>query len=344
MSLLKNAFGTLLLCLCCASALFGQSDTPILSGGVQFVGTSNAGSTFFQPVLSPVLAVPLGNHFLIESRGEIQGFIARENGTTGPYQGQFFASLDYAQLDYIANSHLTISVGRFLTPFNIYNERYNALWIRNLQDAAIIFPIGTRTSASSNGAMLRGIAVARKNWEVNYTAYFSAATTVENLQSGRAAGGRVGIFLPGKGFEVGTSYQRFLQNGDLNASGAYLVWQPPSVPLDIRSEFAHSPNGHGYWLESAYRFAKDRRNMSGIGRLQAVARMQQFFAGTPLAGDSLPSADTNRFDFGLNYYLPHEVRVNGSYGRQISSLGNSNIWNFEITYRFLFPAFPGGSK
>jgi hypothetical protein len=344
MSFCKNAFGTLLVFFCTASALFGQSDTPILSGGVQFLGTTNAGSTFFQPVISPVLAVPLGNHFFIESRGEIQGFIARENGTTGPYQGIFIASLDYAQLDYIANSHLTISAGRFLTPFNIYNERYNAVWIKNLQDPAIIFPIGTRTSASSNGAMLRGVAVARKNFEVNYTAYFSASTTVENLQSGRAAGGRVGIFLPEKGFEVGTSYQRFLQNGDFNAAGVYLVWQPPSVPLDIRSEFAHSPNGHGYWLESAYRFAKDRRNMSGIGRLQVVARFQQFFTGTPLPEDFLPTADTNRFDFGLNYYLPHEVRLGGSYGRQFSSLGNANVWNFQITYRFLFPAWPGGSR
>jgi hypothetical protein len=344
MSLSKNICGIGLLFLCSASALFGQSDTPILSGAVQFLGTSNAGAHFYQPVIVPVLAVPLGDHFFIESRAEIQGFIARDNGTTGPYSGQFIATFDYAQLDYIANSHLTISAGRFLTPFNIYNERYNAPWIRNLPDAAITFPIGTRTSGSSNGAMLRGVAVARKKFEVNYTAYFSALTTVENLGSGRAAGGRAGIFFPEKGFEIGASYQRFLQNGNSNASGFYAVWQPPSVPLDIRSEFANSPSGRGYWLESAYRFAKDRRNTSGIGRLQAVARMQQFFAGTPQAGDSLPTTDTNRFDFGLNYYLPHEVRLTGSYGRQFSSLGNANIWNFQITYRFLFPAWPGGSR
>jgi hypothetical protein len=344
MSFSKNVFGSFLLFLCSASALFGQSDTPILSGTVQFLGTSTAGANFYQPVIVPILAVPLGDHFFIESRAEIQGFIARDNGTTGPYSGQFIATFDYAQLDYIANSHLTISVGRFLTPFNIYNERYNAPWIKNLPDAAIIFPIGTRTSGSSDGAMVRGVAVARKKFEVNYTAYFSALTNVENLGSGRAAGGRVGIFFPEKGFEIGTSYQRFLQNGQLNASGAYLVWQPPGIPLDIRSEFAHSPNGQGYWLESAYRFAKDRRNISGIGRLQAVARIQQYFNGTPQAGDSLPLADTNRFDFGLNYYLPHEVRLNGSYGRQFSSLGNANVWEYGITYRFLFPAWPGGSR
>ena len=340
----KRHLLTLIALLIGASSLFGQSSTPIISGAIQFVGTSNGGVNFYQPVLAPVLVAPLGEHWLIESRGEIQGFVARENGTSGPYQGQFFASLDYAQLDYIANSHLTITVGRFLTPFNIYNERYNAIWIRNLEDPAIIFPIGTRTSASSNGGMVRGVAVARAKWELNYTAYFSALSTVENLQAGRAAGGRAGIFLPHAGVEAGASYQRFLQNGDSNAAGAYFVWQPPSVPFDARAEYAYSPAGQGYWIEGAYRIARDRRSTSGLGRLQAIARIQQFFKGTPIPNDLLPAAATTRFDFGLNCYLPHDVRLNGSYGRRFSDTGNANVWNFQITYRFLFPAWPGGSR
>jgi hypothetical protein len=72
--------------------------------------------------------------------------------------------------------------------------------------------------------------------------------------------------------------------------------------------------------------------------------VQQFFKGVPSPEASLPTADTNRFDFGLNYYLPHEIRLNGSYGRQYSTSGNGNIWNAQITYRFLFPALPGGFK
>jgi hypothetical protein len=79
-------------------------------------------------------------------------------------------------------------------------------------------------------------------------------------------------------------------------------------------------------------------------RLQPVARVQQFFKGNPTPIDSLPSTDVNQFDAGLNYYLPHDVRLNGSYGRQFSSAGNANVWNFEMTYRFLFPAWPGQSK
>jgi len=335
---------TFLLAICSASAICAQSSTPILSGGIQFVGTSNAGFTFYQPVISPVLAAPIGDHWLIESRGELQGFISRENGTTGPYQGQFFTALDYAQLDYIANSHVTITVGRFLTPFNIYNERYGPAWIRNLQDPAIIYTIGTRTSASSDGVMLRGVAAAGEKWEWNYTAYLSALSNIQNLQAGRAGGGRTGIVLPDAGIEIGTSYQRFLQGRDYNAAGTYFVWQPPSIPLDVRNEYAHSPSGQGYWLEAAYRLARDRRNISGLARLQPVARVQQFFKGTPSPQAFLPSRDTNRFDFGLNYYLPHEVRLNGSYGRQFSASGNANIWNFQITYRFLFPAWPGESK
>jgi len=337
---LAALFGTL----CIAFGSHAQSDAPnvpILSGALAFIGSTTAGATTYQPILAPVLLVPIGDKWLIESRADIQGFFAREDGTTGPYNGQFFANLDYLQLDYIVNSHLTITAGRFLTPFNFYNERISAVWIANLEDSPIIFPIGTRTSASSNGGMLRGAAISRPAWSLNYTAYFSATSTTENLQSGRAAGGRAGIFIPRLGLEVGGSYQRFLQNGDSNQSGAYVVWEPRQIPLDVRGEYAHSPGGKGYWLEGAYRLASSRTVSGPVSRLQVVARVQQFFKGNPAPEDLLPSADVNQFDFGLNYYLPHDVRLNGSYGRAYSSAGNFNVWNFAVTYRFVFPAWPG---
>lgn len=329
---------------CAASELCAQSgppDVPILSGALAFQGSTTAGATSFQPIIVPVLVAPFGDHWLVESRGEIEGFIARQDGTSGPYSGQFFASLDYLQLDYIANPHLTVTVGRFLTPFNIYNERF-PLWVANLENTPIIYTIGTRPAGSSNGGMVRGVAIATPKWTWNYTAYFSVLTTTENLQSGRSAGGRTGFFLPQAGLEVGVSYQRFLQNGDFNSSGAYLAWQPSQIPLDVRAEYAHSPGGQGYWLEGAYRLASSRSTTNWLSRLQAVARVQQYFKGQPTPEDLLPSANVNQFDFGLNYYLPHEIRLNGSYGRQYSSTGNANLWNFEITYRFLFPAWPGG--
>lgn len=340
---MNKVWGTLVGLLCTATGLYAQSDVPILSGAVAFQGTTIGGANSFQPIVFPVLVAPLGDHLLIEARGDIQGFIARQNGRHGPYNAGFFDTFAYLQADYIANSHLTVTVGRFLTPFNIYNERF-PLWVANLVDTPITYVIGTRTSASSNGAMLRGVAVARSKWNLTYTGYASVATTTENLQSGRAAGGRVGIFLPYNGLEIGASYQRFLQNGGSNITGAYFAWQPPPIPLDVRAEYAHSPGGQGYWLEGAYRFAANRDMNTWPSRLQAVARVQQYFKGHPKPGDFLPSTNVNQVDWGLNYYLPHNVRLNGSYGRQFSSAGNVNIWNFEITYRFLFPAWPGRSQ
>src|SRR5271170_5254009 len=91
-----------------AFGLSAQSETPIISGGVQFLSTTSGGATVFQPVISPVVAVPIGDHWLVESRATFDEFIFRENGNSGPYHARTFSSIDYLQLDYIANSHLTI--------------------------------------------------------------------------------------------------------------------------------------------------------------------------------------------------------------------------------------------
>jgi len=316
-------------------------DAPLISGGVGLVSTTNGGATFLQPIIAPVGVLPLGDHFLVESRADLRGFIARSGGTTGPYEGEFFANLEYLQLDYLADSKLTLTVGRFLTPFNIYNERYTPIWIRNLQDVPLIFPIGTRTTGSSDGVMARGVIAGHPSWQLNYAAYFSASSTTEQFASGRSAGFRTGVYVPNARFEIGISYQRFLQNGHYNASGAYLQWQPWVAPFKLRGEYAHSPSGQGYWLEAAYRLAKTQDADTWLGKLQPVFRMQQFFRNSAISGDLLPATNTQQADFGLNYYLPHEVRLNASYSRQFSGIGDRNIWNVAITYRFLLPLARG---
>jgi hypothetical protein len=311
-------------------------DSPLISGAAGFVTTTSAGQTFLQPVIAPVAVVPLGDHLLFESRADLRGLIARQNGN-GPYEGQFFATLEYAQLDYLANKRLTISVGRYLTPFNTYNERLTAIWVRNLPDAPLLYTVGTRTSGSSNGAMIRGVAANSSSWELNYTAYFSAASTIEQVSSGRAAGMRAGVFLPHQQLEVGGSYQRFLQDTHQNIAGAYLWWVPVDVPVQIRSEYAHSPDGHGYWAEGAFRFTRQNATTSIASRIQPVLRVQRFVRETPGFGGLSNSSDTKAADFGLNVYLPQNVRLSSSYSRQFSSVGDFNVWNVDLTYRFMLP-------
>jgi len=335
------AFTFILCALSCASA---QSDVPILSGGAGFLGTTQGNNTFFQPVVAPVLLVPLGEKWLVEARADLRGFISRENGSTGPYQGQFFGTLEYLQLDYNANSHLTITAGRFLTPFGIFNERISPIWINRFQDPPAMAAIGT-AGGYINGFMLRGALISNNRYTVNYTAYVSTLSTINKLESQRTIGGRLGIFIPSLGLEVGTSYQRKLQDQRMNSFGTHLSWTPSALPLEIKGEWAHSLSGHGYWLQGGYRLSQLGGPNSAMGRLEPVFRMQQFFRSRLIAGDSLPSTNVRRPEFGLNYYLPREVRLNASYGRQfISQSTDVNVWEFGITYRFLFPLLPGGSK
>jgi len=221
------------LALLTATAASAQSSVPIISGGAGFLGATQGGVNFYQPVVAPVLAVPLGENWLIESRADLRGFVSREDGTTGPYQGQFFDTLEYLQIDYNASSRLTITAGRFLTPFGIFNERLSAIWINKFQDAPVIAAIGT-SEGYSDGFMVRGALISNPRYAVNYTAYFSTLSTVPKFESARSTGGRVGLFLPGTRLEVGTSYERTLQVQRMNSFGADLSWAPHQLPLEVK--------------------------------------------------------------------------------------------------------------
>lgn len=316
-------------------------NTPLVSGGIGFLDSTNTGANFFQPVVAPVVAVPIGKHFLAESRFDFREFYARKDGTSGPYEGTFFKSTQYLQLDYIAAPRLTLTAGRFLTPFGTYNERLSAIWIQKFQDAPLIFAIGTRTTGSSDGAMVRGALISTPKVQVNYIAYFSASSGVSQFEAARAAGDRIDVYFPGKRIEIGTSYARFLQGTHNNSVGTHFWWQPWRLPLEVRSEYAHGEHAQGYWMESAYRLSQWRGPDSVIGRLEPLFRMQQTFRNSKGPGDGLPSADTKQADFGLLYHFPHEVRFTTSYSRKFSATGNANIWDLGLTYRFLFPMWRG---
>ncbi|HEY6342522.1 MAG TPA: hypothetical protein VIY49_13595 [Bryobacteraceae bacterium] len=132
-----------------APEISGAATVPVVSGGVAFVPFLQAGQTTLVSIISPVVLVPLGENWLIESRAAFEGDFVRRDGT-GPFGGEIQKSLEYLQLDYIANPHLTVTVGRFLTPFGMYNERLYPVWIRDLQADPLILPL---EQSASNGMM-----------------------------------------------------------------------------------------------------------------------------------------------------------------------------------------------
>lgn len=311
---------------------------PILSGSIGTFNFVTGGQNLIDTQINPVLLVPIGDKWLVESRAEFEGQFQRPPGG-GPYQGPVAKHVDYAQLDYIANPHLTVTIGRFLTPFGIFNERLYPVWIRFLQPDPLILPINT---APSDGAMFRGGFPVSPNANMNYAFYASTTSIgIDSVDSERHVGGRIGFFFPGPRLEVGGSWQRTLQDDRKNAFGFHMGWQPSKLPLSVRSEFARSFVGSGYWVESAYRLSQVHFWHKAMRRTELVGRAQQFFVGA-IGADAedaleLPSANAREADFGVNYFFRDGMKGIASYGRQFSSAGNFNQWSFGLAYRFLVP-------
>jgi len=276
----------------------------------------------------------------MESRGTFEADLTQRPGSSA-FHGQVLKGVDYLQLDFIANPYVTVTAGRFLTPFGIFNERLYPIWIRNLQTDPLILPIAVGPSGAGTGTMVRGGFQATSRFNINYAVYFSALSTVTlsnvtPLDSDRSAGGRLGIFIPNARLEIGGSFQHLLQNERSNSFGFHGGWQPPALPLELRGEYQRSARGSGYWIEPAYRLSQVSFWQYAMRRTQIVARLQQYFVGA-LASDSLPPVNTREFEFGVNYYFRDGLRAVSSYGRQFSEAENKNIWTIGLTYRFAFP-------
>jgi hypothetical protein len=330
---------TLAVILLCAVRHGLAQDVPFISGGGGFFTTTNAGQTSYLPILAPVLAVPIGSHLLVESRGVLLESIAP--GANGVYDHSHFASLTYLQGDYVVSPHLTVVGGSFLLPFGTYNERLSPIWISNFQDGPLISGLGIMSTGIGTGGMLRGSAISRRKYSIDYATYFSSRVGNQYFSAKRSSGGRASLYLPEQRLEIGFSYDRLLQGTHENFYGMHVWWEPKDTAFRLRSEFARGHHAQGYWVEGDYRLQKFGGLDSWIGRIEPLIRMQQTFRRDTLFNDSLPLVNTQRVDFGLDYNLPHNTRVLTSYARQFSSTGNENVWETGVVYRFLFPTWKG---
>jgi len=334
-------FAALSLAVLAVTGYGAAQNTPLLSGGVGFFTSTNAGQTSYQPMIQPLLAAPIGSHFLVESRAILLESFSPNGGGQPGYDHSHLVTLAYLQGDYVASSHLTIVGGSFLIPFNTYNDRLSPIWIGNFQGGPLTTSLGTMSTGTGTGGMLSGSALSRRKYSVTYNGYFSSRVENQYFEAKRSAGGRAIVYLPDQRLEIGLSYNRLLQGTRENFYGGHLWWEPANSGFQLRSEFARGHHAQGYWFETAYRTQAFGGFDSVVGRLEPVFRMNQSFRRDTVASDGLPLVNTQRADFGLDYNLPHSTRILTSYSRQFASTGNSNIWQTGIVYRFLFPTWKG---
>jgi hypothetical protein len=328
-------FGALLIGALFAAIQAAAQSTPLISGGTAFLTNTSGGNTSYLPTVMPLLAAPLGSHLLVEGRATLLEDFYPSGGS---YSHIHYVALSYMQLNYLVSSHLTVVAGEYLTPFGSYNERLTPIWIGNFQDPPLSYGLGVGTG-SSVGGMLRGSAVSTSDYSIDYAAYYSAASSNQNFSSQNSWGGRSSIYMPRQRFEIGASFARVTSQEKTNNVGVHAWWGPADSSFKLRSEYDHGTHSQGYWMEADYRLSHFGGPDTAIGRLEPVFRWQQAFRNSPDSSDGLPSTDTREVDAGLDYHLPHEVRINTSYSRQLSSTGDRNIWQTGIVYRFLFPAW-----
>jgi hypothetical protein len=324
-----------------AAALCTAQDVPLLSGGVGFFTSTSGGNTSYQPHIEPLIAAPIGKSLLVEGRGIVLEEFSPDG--TGGYSHSHYASLLYLQGDYLATSHLTVVAGSYLIPFNTYNDRLSEIWIENLQDGPLTAGIGTMGTGTGVGGMLSGSAASNDKFNISYNAWFSASSGNMYFNSDRSSGGRGILYLPEARLEIGFSYDRLLQSTHENFFGTHVWWEPKDTGLRLRSEYSHGEHAQGYWVEADYRTHALGGPDNWVGRFEPVFRIAQTFRINNLGSDGAPSVNTQRADFGLDYNLPHEVRILTSYAREFTTPSNrdANIWETGIVYRFLFPTWKG---
>jgi hypothetical protein len=99
-------------------------------------------SAQFEIGFSPIFLWSINNNILFESELEFE----LEDNSTG-------VVLEYAQIMYIANAYMTFGAGKFLSPNNIFSERYHPSWINKLPN----MPLGL--SAHSGAQLVAGTQV-----------------------------------------------------------------------------------------------------------------------------------------------------------------------------------------
>jgi len=324
----------------------GNSETPLTIAGALAVGYSafqSKAGAFYYGEFSPDFFVKLNDWILLEAEIGI--------GSGGAVSNTFL------QADFIAADWLTIIGGKFVAPIGFYNERLNNPWINKLPgDAGGSAPLPwlqVLPATQILGLQARGsFYLGKSPFKLEYAGYFGnglnftpaptdpggiptlnelsnlegMTSTDVNVTGSLAFGGRLGLWYPEAGLEIGLSG---LYNGPYVAgfTDSLALWAADvnyhKGDWDVRAEYGMThqqtqgflPVGiirQGVWAQIAYRprdlEARFLRNTEFVYRFG-----YNDFAGidpTKFDPATLPfgtpvDEPVQRFqhEFGINYYF-----------------------------------------
>ena len=314
----------------------------LLSGyGSTTFKNQNSSSSTFETQFNPIFQYRMTDklHFA----GELE-FELDERGATQ-------LELEFGTIDYLLKDWLTVSAGKFLTPFNAFGPRLHPAWINKMASKPLLYEkfknggiIGIPTDV---GVMLSGgNRLFDSESKFDYAVYVGNGPSMPNPtlprisfdntpdeNANKTAGGRLG-FLPIPNLELGASYmtgETKGKNSHFQMVGADAWYHLGG--LELRGELIRlSRQGRnmgrlGYYLQAAYRLSGLIPETTGwrgfVGRMEPVIRWA--------AVDKNPHR--RQLAFGLDYWLFPSVPLKFTYEINDGAISDNKIL-FQLAYGF----------
>lgn len=128
------------------------------------IDSSGMSKTSMEAGLMPIVLWRIGPRLFMESELELMSDM-----------GMFSAELGYLNFSYYIENIGNIQVGKFLSPYGIYSERYHPYWINNAPNQPLGFAHGQYSPESETGICFRG-----GSKHFNYAVYVSKSPEMKN--------------------------------------------------------------------------------------------------------------------------------------------------------------------
>jgi hypothetical protein len=301
----------------------------LLVAGYQLFPHEPGEGQFFFDEFEPIFLLQLNDHILLETKIEFN-VDALE--------------VHYAQMDYVVNDWLTGVAGRFLTPVGFFNERLQPDWINKMPDVPLMFRQVFPSESALDGIQVRGAEyLGNSPLKMEYSLYLTNGLgipgqgtltdladagalkdTTSDINDAMAFGGRLGLWVPERGFNGGFSlffnrpYGEALGN-DINLWDIDLNYHKGN--WDMRFEYAYvrqdtagflDNNIHrkGLYAQVAYQpYDSDNRILRNLALIFRYS-WASFRGIDPTALDLTAfetpvdaPVDRNQYTFGINYYF-----------------------------------------